>query len=137
MSISRRRFLDTGLCAAVGSALVTGASPAALGKPRKLAVRLDLIPALRTVGGWSVAQLKQWKILFVRTSESEVKAFHPYCTHRKCAVSFNPKRRRLDCTCHGSRFDLAGRVLAGPATASLPTYPCWLQGDRVIVQVPS
>ncbi|HEU0265235.1 MAG TPA: Rieske (2Fe-2S) protein [Geobacterales bacterium] len=39
------------------------------------------------------------------------------CTHLGCTVSVRPEG--LICPCHGSRFDLAGRVLAGPATRPL------------------
>ncbi|HEX6313008.1 MAG TPA: FAD-dependent oxidoreductase [Acidimicrobiia bacterium] len=41
------------------------------------------------------------------------------CTHLGCRVTFNPAERSWDCPCHGSRFDVEGRVLEGPAVRDL------------------
>jgi Rieske Fe-S protein len=36
-----------------------------------------------------------------------------------CALGWNPAGRTWDCSCHGSRSAIDGRVLHGPATAPL------------------
>ena len=41
------------------------------------------------------------------------------CPHMKCSLVFNREENTWDCPCHGSRFDLDGKLLFGPATKNL------------------
>lgn len=67
------------------------------------------------------------------------------CTHLGCAPKFRPEVGAADlggdewlggffCPCHGSKFDLAGRVYKGvPASANLVVPPYSFEGDNVLV----
>ncbi len=54
-----------------------------------------------------------------RDADGELHAVSARCTHLGCIVSWNGAERSWDCPCHGSRFDLDGRVLQGPAVNPL------------------
>jgi glycine/D-amino acid oxidase-like deaminating enzyme/nitrite reductase/ring-hydroxylating ferredoxin subunit len=41
------------------------------------------------------------------------------CPHAKCEVRWNNAELSWDCPCHGSRFNINGRILTGPATSGL------------------
>jgi Rieske Fe-S protein len=56
------------------------------------------------------------------------------CTHMKCPVEWNVQNKeRLVCPCHGSQFDVNGRVLNGPATKNLPRYKVQRDGENALV----
>jgi ubiquinol-cytochrome c reductase iron-sulfur subunit len=67
------------------------------------------------------------------------------CTHLGCAPKFRPEVGAADlggeqwhggffCPCHGSKFDLAGRVFAGvPASTNLIVPPYSFEGSKVLV----
>ncbi|MBT3342029.1 MAG: Rieske (2Fe-2S) protein [Gemmatimonadetes bacterium] len=59
------------------------------------------------------------KIWLVR-SEEEFLAIGAECTHLKCQV--RPRGGFLRCNCHGSTFQLDGRVVRGPAAQPLRRY---------------
>jgi Rieske Fe-S protein len=99
----------------------------------KLAIPLEDAKALRKVGGSTILEVGERRILFVRDSEETVRAFAPACTHRQVTVKYDHKNRRLNCPAHGSRFDLQGEVLRGPAKEPLPTHKATLAGDRIIL----
>ena len=43
------------------------------------------------------------------------------CPHMKCNLIFNDEEKTWDCPCHGSRFDIDGNVINGPANYSIST----------------
>ena len=43
----------------------------------------------------------------------------PRCPHLGCALHWNEAERSWDCSCHGSRFTKAGKLLDNPATGDL------------------
>lgn len=55
-----------------------------------------------------------------RDPEGSLHCVSPTCSHLGCTVRWNHAEKSWDCPCHGSRFDVDGAVLAGPATEPLP-----------------
>jgi glycine/D-amino acid oxidase-like deaminating enzyme/nitrite reductase/ring-hydroxylating ferredoxin subunit len=70
-------------------------------------------------GSGAVVYLEGQKAAAYRDEHGMVHAVSPVCTHLGCQVEFNSAETSWDCPCHGSRFDIEGRVLHGPATTDL------------------
>ncbi|MGI5218133.1 FAD-dependent oxidoreductase [Nocardia sp. CA-290969] len=54
-----------------------------------------------------------------RDTDGELHTVSAVCTHLGCVVAFNDAETSWDCPCHGSRFDIDGKILEGPATEPL------------------
>ena len=80
-------------------------------KPRDYAALEPGQAAIIKVEGENVAAFKD--------EEGKVHAVSAVCTHMGCLVGWNATDRTWDCPCHGSRFELSGEVIHGPATAPL------------------
>jgi len=59
------------------------------------------------------------KVGVYKSENGDYFCINPVCTHLKCALSFNEAEKTWDCQCHGSRFDIKGKILEGPAVYSL------------------
>jgi Rieske Fe-S protein len=59
------------------------------------------------------------RVAAYREDDGTVHAVSPICTHMGCHVAFNTAEKSWDCPCHGSRFDVYGRVISGPAVKDL------------------
>jgi len=70
-------------------------------------------------GEGAVVQTREGKVAAYRDEAGAVHAVSAVCTHMGCSVAWNGVARSWDCPCHGSRFDLDGKVLHGPAVADL------------------
>lgn len=54
-----------------------------------------------------------------KSPEGDLHILNSTCTHLGCNVKWNTAEKTWDCPCHGSRFDMDGRVLTGPAVKDL------------------
>jgi len=59
------------------------------------------------------------KVAGFRDADGMLHAVSSRCTHLGCQVVWNAAERTWDCPCHGSRFDVDGSVLNGPAVKPL------------------
>lgn len=53
--------------------------------------------------------------VFVLRDAQGLRALSATCTHLGCTVRRNPAQDGYTCPCHGSRYDLDGQVIGGPA----------------------
>lgn len=80
----------------------------------------------------------------LRSIREEVMVLVGICTHLGCSPTYRPELAPEDlgedwkggffCPCHGSKFDLAGRVFEGvPAPINLEVPPYHFQGDNTVI----
>lgn len=83
-----------------------------------------------TVG--TVLVLAKQKIFVVRDATG-LFAFSAVCTHLGCITRYERESRAIFCPCHGSRYDLEGRVTAGPAPQALRRFALSVEKGRLVV----
>ena len=62
-----------------------------------------------------------------------VYALSAVCTHLGCITRFRSDENVIACPCHGSRFDLEGNVVHGPAPRALPWLEVRIEPSGVLV----
>ncbi len=70
-------------------------------------------------GEGAIVEIEGRKVAAFRDDDGTVRALDPICTHLRCVVGFDAEAREWHCPCHGSRFDLDGNVVRGPARRAL------------------
>jgi glycine/D-amino acid oxidase-like deaminating enzyme/nitrite reductase/ring-hydroxylating ferredoxin subunit len=70
-------------------------------------------------GEGKIVDVNGRKLAVYRDPAGTLCALSPICTHMKCDVTWNGAETSWDCPCHGSRFDIEGNVLNGPARKPL------------------
>ena len=65
-----------------------------------------------------------------------VYALYKVCTHLGCLYAWSTINHRFECPCHGSKFQLNGTYIAGPAPRSLDGFVIQVQdaSGKVIAQ---
>jgi glycine/D-amino acid oxidase-like deaminating enzyme/nitrite reductase/ring-hydroxylating ferredoxin subunit len=77
--------------------------------------------SLQTVksGQGCILKLDGQRVAAYRHADGNVTKLSAICTHLGCIVHWNEAATSWDCPCHGSRFDVTGKVIAGPAETPL------------------
>jgi glycine/D-amino acid oxidase-like deaminating enzyme/nitrite reductase/ring-hydroxylating ferredoxin subunit len=70
-------------------------------------------------GDGAVINVDGDEIAAYRDEEGTLHAVSAVCTHIGCIVQWNGAEKTWDCPCHGSRFDVEGKVLHPPAVRPL------------------
>ena len=100
------------------------------GLPVGRPTQLDHVTTIRD--GW-METTSQKAVWAVKQPEGGVRVFSPICTHLGCGYRWDDADKKFLCPCHGSVFDVNGKVLGGPAPRPLDVLPSKVEGGRLLV----
>lgn len=131
-SPNRREFLGTMAAVGAVTAFALGADPEAAHAADELVGVLGKVKDLNEKGPVFVkAEFKDAKgnvvsedKFYVRWDKAASKwvILSAICTHLKCKLDVAGNGEGFKCPCHGSTFDLTGKVLKKPAKKDLPNF---------------
>jgi glycine/D-amino acid oxidase-like deaminating enzyme/nitrite reductase/ring-hydroxylating ferredoxin subunit len=76
----------------------------------KLEALVDLAP-----GEGKIVKYEGEKIALYKDEDGRLFGISPTCNHMGCSINWNNAEKTWDCPCHGSRFNMYGEMLNGPA----------------------
>ena len=113
MSINRRQFMIASAALAAGCAVNQ--------EPQFKAAAIDAGPASNYDKEGIYSDLREQGVMIVRSGPNLI-ALSSICTHRGCKENAQDDQG-FKCPCHGSQYDLNGKVTHGPAKFNLPQLP--------------
>ncbi len=75
-----------------------------------------------------------YKNYIVVTRNDKTNVFSAYCTHLGCRIG-NIEMGKIVCPCHGSEYDLDGKVIKGPAFKNLESVPFRITPDGNHIEI--
>jgi Rieske Fe-S protein len=73
--------------------------------------------------------------VFIVSSARGLEVFSAVCSHLGCLVNYNKEKGEFICPCHGGRYDLAGKNIAGPPPAPLTVLPSKIAEGMLLVGI--
>ncbi len=73
--------------------------------------------------------------VIVWKSSGGFNVYSSHCTHLGCILKFDKNRGIFECPCHGSRFNLDGKVIHGPARKKLRKLDYTVQDGKIFVKL--
>lgn len=83
--------------------------------------------------GWSKITEKTTAWV-VKSSDGNIAAFTPTCTHLGCVYHWEGPENRFVCPCHNSAFSAEGEVLRGPARRPLDRYETRMANNMLFIK---
>jgi cytochrome b6-f complex iron-sulfur subunit len=71
--------------------------------------------------------------LFVANTGTELYALSQKCPHLGCRVPFCDSSGRFECPCHGSKYDLGGEWIEGPAPRGMDRFELKVDATGTLV----
>lgn len=93
---------------------------------KQITVKLKDVPA----GGGIV--LREQRAAIVKLNNA-IEVYSLVCPHLGCTI--NLTEELFKCPCHGSEFDLNGKVIKGPANKNLKILTYKIEGDVIIIYI--
>jgi cytochrome b6-f complex iron-sulfur subunit len=102
----------------------------------KIVLTIDSSSPLASTGTAASVHYQSGSILVDHPSDNVFNALSSICTHQSCTIdSFDSGKSQFVCPCHGSRFDVNGNVVQGPAGSPLPKYSTQFEGDQLTINI--
>jgi cytochrome b6-f complex iron-sulfur subunit len=79
-------------------------------------------PAEVPVAGTAPASVPVGRFHVSRTEDDGLIVLYSVCTHLGCLPKWVETNHRFECPCHGSKFELDGKYIEGPAPRSLDRF---------------
>ena len=73
--------------------------------------------------------------VFIVSSGNGLTVLSATCSHLGCLVNYSREKHEFICPCHGGRYDLNGRNIAGPPPAPLNRLPARIENGMVLVGI--
>jgi cytochrome b6-f complex iron-sulfur subunit len=133
--IGRREFLNT-TWKVLGAALVVEAvwTSYDILKPEKSAASGGVLNA-GSASDYPEGTVKYFLDgrFYVTSSDGNLVALYQKCPHLGCKVPFCDSSGQFECPCHGSRYNIRGEYIAGPAPHGMDRFPIKVDGGQVFV----
>ena len=132
--LRRRQFLSTLWMAGIGSVAVAGAWTSwDLLRPGEAKGFGGMIRALppESVTEKAVIEVPAARSYLTDVNE-DIRALSWKCPHLGCKVSFCDSSGQFECPCHGSVFNRAGDLLAGPSPRGMDEHPTDVGPDGLL-----
>ena len=97
-------------------------------------VSIDSTSPLSKAGSSVIINFSTGSLLVDHPSGNTFVALSAICPHQGCTVSnYDSGSSQFVCPCHGSKFDLNGKVVQGPANSNLQTYQTQFANNKLTI----
>lgn len=134
----KRYMLGSALAPTGAYLMLTELAEAAQTGPGMLRLNVANYSPLQAIGGSVQLRFSQIypPLTINRASSTEFATLDSVCTHAGCTVNkFLSANGYMSCPCHGSRYDVYGRVIQGPADLDLTSYTTSFSASSGVITV--